>query len=139
MIGAPSVKGVIPRSIFVVPLTGFEPEQAQFKQQKYQGPNQVGHLDLPHTVYIYFPKYELGLISYVYTNLSSNRPIKMLAKDGTQREPHFQWNMGLKPIFHWELGLRWLPNANEINTKNMKCTWPTRKCCLWNPMQPIFY
>ena len=21
----------------------------------------------------------------------------------------------------------WLPNANEINTKNMKCTWPMKK------------
>ena len=31
----------------------------------------------------------------------------------------------LKPIFHWKLGLRWLQNANEIYTKNMKCTWPT--------------
>ena len=30
----------------------------------------------------------------------------------------------LKPIFHWKLGLHWLPNANEINPKNMKCTWP---------------
>ena len=28
-----------------------------------------------------------------------------------------QWNIGFKPIFHWKLGLRWLPNANEINTK----------------------
>ena len=24
----------------------------------------------------------------------------------------------LMPIFHWKLGLRWLPNANEINKKN---------------------
>ena len=45
----------------------------------------------------------------------------------------------LKPIFHWILGLRWQPNANEINTKNMKCTWPTRKFCVWNPTQPIFH
>ena len=29
---------------------------------------------------------------------------------------------GLKPIFHRKLGLRWLQNAKEINTKNMKCT-----------------
>ena len=28
----------------------------------------------------------------------------------------------LKPIFHQKLGSRWLPNANEIYTKNMKCT-----------------
>ena len=33
----------------------------------------------------------------------------------------------LKPIFHWKLGLRWAPNANEIYSKNMKCTWPTQK------------
>ena len=32
--------------------------------------------------------------------------------------------ISLKPIFHWKLGWRWLPNADEINTKNMKCTWP---------------
>ena len=36
----------------------------------------------------------------------------------------------LKPIFHWKLGLRWLPNANEINTKNMKCTCPTPEFCV---------
>ena len=36
----------------------------------------------------------------------------------------------LKPIFHWKLGSRWLPNANEINTKNMKCTWPTPEFCI---------
>ena len=36
----------------------------------------------------------------------------------------------VKPIFHWKLGLRWLPNANEINTKNMKCTWPTPEFCV---------
>ena len=45
----------------------------------------------------------------------------------------------LEPIFHWKVGLRWLPNANEINTENMKCTWPTRKFCIWNPTQPIFH
>ena len=31
----------------------------------------------------------------------------------------------IKPIFHRKLGLRWLQNAKEINTKNMKCTCPT--------------
>ena len=31
----------------------------------------------------------------------------------------------LKPIFHRKLGLRWLQNAKEINTKKMKCTCPT--------------
>ena len=36
----------------------------------------------------------------------------------------------LKPIIHWKLCSRWLPNANEINTKNMKCTWPTPEFCV---------
>ena len=34
-------------------------------------------------------------------------------------------SLPLKPIFHRKLGLRWLQNAKEINTKNMKCTCPT--------------
>ena len=38
--------------------------------------------------------------------------------------------LGLKPIFHWKLGSRWLPNTNEINTKNMKCTWPMPEFCV---------
>ena len=32
----------------------------------------------------------------------------------------------LKPIFHCKLGSRWETTANEIDTNNMKCTWPTR-------------
>ena len=31
------------------------------------------------------------------------------------------------------------PNANEINTKKMKCTLPTRTFCVWDPTQPIFH
>ena len=37
---------------------------------------------------------------------------------------------GLKPIFHWKWGSRWVPNANEIYTKNMKCTWPMPAFCV---------
>ena len=37
-----------------------------------------------------------------------------------------KWNVYVKPIFHWKLGLRWPPKANEINTKKIKCTLPTR-------------
>ena len=33
----------------------------------------------------------------------------------------------IKPIFHLKTGLRWVPDANENYTKNMKCTCPTRK------------
>ena len=35
-----------------------------------------------------------------------------------------------KPIFHQKTGLRWVPDANEIYTKNMKCTCSTQKCCV---------
>ena len=31
----------------------------------------------------------------------------------------------LKPIFHKKTRLRWLSNAKEIDTNDMKCTWPT--------------
>ena len=37
---------------------------------------------------------------------------------------------GIKPIFHWKWGSRWVPNTNEIYTKNMKCTWPTPAFCV---------
>ena len=36
----------------------------------------------------------------------------------------------LKPIFHLKTGLRWMPDANEIYTKNMKCTCPTPAFCV---------
>ena len=36
----------------------------------------------------------------------------------------------VKPVFHWKWGLRWVPNANEIYTKKMKCTWPTPAFCI---------
>ena len=48
----------------------------------------------------------------------------------SRRKGIFQWNMGLKPIFHRKLGSRWVPNANEIYTKNMKYTWPTPEFCV---------
>ena len=36
----------------------------------------------------------------------------------------------LKPIFHLKTGLRWVPDANEIYTKNMKCTCPSPAFCV---------
>ena len=45
----------------------------------------------------------------------------------------------LKPIFHWKLGSRWVTNANEMNTYNMKSTWPTPALCVGDPTQPIFH
>ena len=35
-----------------------------------------------------------------------------------------------KPIFYLKTGLRWVPDANEIYTKNMKCTCPTPAFCV---------
>ena len=32
-----------------------------------------------------------------------------------------------------------LPNMNEINTKNMKCTWPTQAPTQGDPTRPIFH
>ena len=48
----------------------------------------------------------------------------------------FNANKNLKPIFQWKWGSRWVPNANEIYTKNMKYTCPTPAFC---PRQPIFH
>ena len=39
-------------------------------------------------------------------------------------------NAELNLIFHWKWGSRWVPNANETYTKNMKCTWPTPAFCV---------
>ena len=35
--------------------------------------------------------------------------------------------------------MRWVPNANEIDTNNMKCTWPTRAPTPEDPTPPIFH
>ena len=53
---------------------------------------------------------------------------------GSQCEGDF-WRNTDKPIFHQKLGSCWLLNSNEIETKNMKCTWPMREICIWDPMQ----
>ena len=31
------------------------------------------------------------------------------------------------------------PNAIEIDTNKMKCTWPMREFCVGDPMQPILH
>ena len=41
----------------------------------------------------------------------------------------------LKPIFQQKLCSCWQPNENEIDTNNMKSTWPTRN----SPIQTIFH
>ena len=47
-------------------------------------------------------------------------------------------DIDLGPYSTEKLCLRWLPNANEIDTIDMKCTCPTQEFCVWNPTQPIF-
>ena len=44
-----------------------------------------------------------------------------------------------KPIFHQKTGLRWVPAANAISTKNMKCTCPTQRPNARHPTPPIFH
>ena len=45
----------------------------------------------------------------------------------------------LKPIFHQKTGLRWVPDANEIDINNMKCTCPTPAPTPEDPTPPIFH
>ena len=45
----------------------------------------------------------------------------------------------LKPVFHWKARSCWLPNANKIDTNNMKCTCPTPAPRIGDPMSPIFH
>ena len=45
----------------------------------------------------------------------------------------------LKPIFHQKKGSCKVPNVNEIDTNNMKCTWPTRAQTRGDPTRPIFH
>ena len=49
------------------------------------------------------------------------------------------YSNSVKPIFHWKTSLRWVPDANEIDINNMKCTCPTRKFCIGDPTPPIFH
>ena len=41
----------------------------------------------------------------------------------------------IKPVFHWKSCLRWLPNANKIDTNKMKCTtyMPNASPSRWGP------
>ena len=42
-------------------------------------------------------------------------------------------------IFHKKKGLGWVPNANEIDTNNVRCTWSTQAPMLEDTTQPIFH
>ena len=46
------------------------------------------------------------------------------------QRPYTRRQCTLKPIFHWKWGSHFVPNANEIYTKNMKCTWPKPAFCV---------
>ena len=47
----------------------------------------------------------------------------------------------LKPVSHWKLGSRWVPNAREQEVNNMKCIYAQRKPqpTPGDPTQPIFH
>ena len=51
----------------------------------------------------------------------------------------FDMSTVLKPIFHWKLSSCWLTNANEMDTNNMKSTWPTPAPRIGDPMPHIFH
>ena len=48
-------------------------------------------------------------------------------------------NINIKAMFHQKQGSRWVPNANEIDTNNMKCTYPNANPTLAYPTQTIFH
>ena len=50
--------------------------------------------------------------------------LKIIYNSYVSTKAHIPLEMGI-----W--GLRWVPNANETYTKNMKCTWPTPVFCIW--------
>ena len=45
----------------------------------------------------------------------------------------------LRPIFHWKQGSCWVPNANKIDTNNMKSTCPVLAPTRGVPTRPIFH
>ena len=55
---------------------------------------------------------------------------KIIMKKKEEIFPFFDIKTKLKPIFHQKKGWRWVPDANEIYTKNMKCTCPTPAFCV---------
>ena len=42
---------------------------------------------------------------------------------------------GVKPIFHWKWGSRWVPNANEIYTKKHEMYMANASILRWDPTQ----
>ena len=62
-----------------------------------------------------------------------------MGHQGVPPPPPHQFKFSLKPIFHWKLGLRWVTKANEMDTNNIKSTWPTPAPCIGNPKGPIFH
>ena len=70
--------------------------------------SRVGHV---HFIFFVSISFALGSVFPVEYGLNASKP-------------------PLKPIFHWKWGSRWVPNANEIYTKNMKYTCPTPAFCV---------
>ena len=72
-----------------------------------------------HNIKIYMAGYLFQLSILPYNVYISSKKVKDYAKDNREYpKSAATWCcLSLKPIFHWKLGLRWLPNANEINAK----------------------
>ena len=87
--------------------------------------------DIKHLLYIFVC---YSLLLYIHANqlgiLLQLRYISFKLRDVNSLSRFSLRFCNLKPIFHRKLGWRWVPNANEIYTKNMKCTCSTRKCCV---------
>ena len=60
------------------------------------------------------------LFSDVSHNITQNNTLSMTTPCLTCRLVSKEMvRLTQKPIFHWKLGMHWLPNANEINTKKL--------------------
>ena len=59
----------------------------------------------------------------------------------SESKQHSRWSYDgfLRPTFHWKLSLRWPANANEMDTNNMKSTWPMPALRVGDPTPPIFH
>ena len=80
----------------------------------------------PFTV-IVFPPLDSIIITVKSEMWVCHYEAEKLLTLGPNNHNHHQ----LKPTFHWKWGSHWVPNANEIYTKNIKCTWPTPVFCVW--------
>ena len=85
-------------------------------------------------IYIYIYIYIYDLNHQVQSGLKMCTKTLVTARSSKIRNVY-----KLKPVFHCKLGSRWLLNANEMSTNNMKSTWPMQTISIGDPMHPIFH